>query len=111
VSGGPVDGGVGDWPGLPLQSNSPGIAQSGRPGGLLAAKMDEELGRERSARKKIHEDFAAMAGDVKVLQAETGRQTATLGELKVEVQSTNARIDAVPGRVINLLRETKGLIQ
>ena len=73
--------------------------------------MDEELGRERSARKKIHEDFAAMAGDVKVLQAETGRQTATLGELKVEVQSTNARIDAVPGRVINLLRETKGLIQ
>jgi hypothetical protein len=45
VSGGPVDGGVDDWAGFPLQSNSPGVAQSGRPGGLFAAKTNEETMR------------------------------------------------------------------
>ncbi|MBI5693653.1 MAG: hypothetical protein HZC55_26550 [Verrucomicrobia bacterium] len=75
----------------------------------LATKLDVELGRERSARKKIHEEIAELQSGVSAIRAETSGQTRDIGELKQQISETNTRIDAVPQRTISLLRETQQL--
>ena len=75
----------------------------------LADKMDSELGRERGARKQIHEQIGELRSDVSAMRTETGLQTRDISDLKRQVADTNARIDAVPARTISLLRETQQL--
>src|SRR4051812_15701105 len=41
----------------------------------LQKKLDDELGRERGSRKKIHEEVATLQGDLKTLQRETTLQS------------------------------------
>jgi len=76
----------------------------------LASKMDEELGRERGARKKIHEEIATIQSTVSSIRTENEKQSNDLTEVKQDVKRANERIDGVPERTIRLLRETKGLI-
>lgn len=76
----------------------------------LAEKMDVELGRERGARKKIHEEIAALQGDLKVIQAETSAHTQSFtnlfsqsetlrAEVKDDVQGLHERISQVLEKV------------
>ena len=65
------------------------------------ADMKEEL---RQRREKIDQDLRAIAGKV---DSETRMLSKKLDD---EISALNERIDAIPGRVITLLRETKGLI-
>jgi seryl-tRNA synthetase len=76
----------------------------------LARKMDDELGRERGARKKIHEEIATIQATVSSISTETEKQSNDIAEVKSDVKRANERIDSVPERTIRLLRETKGLI-
>ena len=72
-------------------------------------KMDAELGRERSSRKKIHEEVGELQADTKSLRTETESQTRQLADLKKQIGDTAARIDEIPARTIRLLNETKQL--
>ncbi len=76
----------------------------------LIAKMEEELKRERFSRKGLYEKVEKQGADIASLKTETESQSEDLGNLKVQIQETQNRIDAVPERTIRLLRETKGLI-
>ena len=69
-----------------------------------------ELQRHAGARKGIYEKLEAQAKTLEGLERTSERQAEDSAELKHEVGKINERIDAVPGRVINLLRETKNLI-
>lgn len=75
----------------------------------LADKMDVELGRERSSRKKMHEEVAAIQGDIKAMRSDAESRALQLGDLKRQIEGLNQRIDEVPRRTIGLLRETKQL--
>ena len=72
-------------------------------------KMDAELGRERSSRKKIHEEVGELQADTKSLRTETENQTRQLADLKKQIGETAARIDEIPARTIRMLNETKQL--
>ena len=81
-------------------------------------RLAQEFGRERIARKGIYERIEAQGVEIASLTKEVEMQTISLDELKAthladlkaQIERTNERIDAVPARVISLLRETKGLI-
>lgn len=77
----------------------------------LAIRLDEELGRERGARKKIHEEIGSLQSGMSSLTTETENLTEAVAGMKTQIENTNDRIDKVPERVINLLRSTKGLIE
>ncbi len=72
--------------------------------GALAARLDEELGRERSARKRIHEEIAALQAHTAALRAETTAQTNTLDELRQDQRELRARIDDLPRRTAEAFR-------
>lgn len=75
----------------------------------LRTRLDEELGRERGSRKRMHEEIAALQADTKSLRSESEAQTNQLGDLKAQLQDTNRRIDEVPRRTLELLNTTKQL--
>lgn len=62
----------------------------------LAKKMDDELGRERSARKKIHEEIADLQGDVKVLSSKTDTQNRQLSSLDGKMDQVLLRLPRNP---------------
>lgn len=70
----------------------------------LATRMDEELGRERGARKKIHEDIAALQALTAALQVELRGHTAVLAELKQDQREIRTRIDDLPRRTAEAFR-------
>lgn len=75
----------------------------------LGEKLDAELGRERGSRKKMHEEIAQLQTSVATVRAENANQSKDLRELKQQIADTDRRIDAVPMRTIQLLRETQQL--
>ena len=58
----------------------------------------------------LHELIREQGMTVAALRAETSKQTEDLGDLKRSIGDAHARIDSVPARTIQLLRDTKGLI-
>ena len=64
------------------------------------------LGRERGARKKIHEEIGVLQSSVARVETETTKQSEDLAEVKQDVKDMNARVDLVPERTINLLKTT-----
>lgn len=58
----------------------------------LEARMAEELGRERGARKKIHEEIGTLQGDVKVLQSQNDNQTRQLSNLDGKIDQVLMRL-------------------
>ncbi len=77
----------------------------------LELKLDAELGRERSARKRIHEEIAALQANVAAIKVATDSQATDTAELKERVAEINSRIDTMPQRIVSLLRETQQLHQ
>ncbi len=73
-------------------------------------RLDHELQRLAAARKAEYERREGQATVIATLQTATDAQTRALDDMKRQIEETNSRIDAVPERVIRLLRETKGLI-
>ena len=74
-----------------------------------ATNIDTQLGRERGARKEIHEQISDLTSKITALQTETKSQSACIADLKQQGMETAGRIDAVPMRTIQLLRETQQL--
>lgn len=72
----------------------------------LAERMDQELGRERGARKQIHQEIGALQASVAAITKENTKQTSDLQDLKQDIKEMNVRIDLVPERTINLLKTT-----
>jgi hypothetical protein len=68
-----------------------------------------ELKRHASRRAEIYTLQTEHGAAIRSLQVETTKQTADLSELKAQVKAVDARIDAVPMRTIQLLRETQQL--
>jgi hypothetical protein len=75
------------------------------------AGVDTQLGRERGARKEIHQEITAIKADLSAARVATANLGERVGELKREVCDMGKSIDLVPGRVVNLLKETKGLLE
>ncbi|PTX95757.1 hypothetical protein DB354_10120 [Opitutus sp. ER46] len=75
----------------------------------LAEKLDTELGRERGSRKKMHEEISKMQSDISAISTDNHAQSKDLADLKRQISATEQRIDAVPMRTIQLLRETQQL--
>jgi peptidoglycan hydrolase CwlO-like protein len=88
------------------------IKETPTPAGTYATleKLDVELGRERGARKQMHQEMTEIQKSITALQTETDSQSNDIGSIKDDIKNFNDRIDAIPQRVITLLRETKGLI-
>ena len=74
-------------------------------------RLEQELSHDRLARKAIYERLERQGNELATVKNETSQQTTSLAHLKTQIEKTNERIDAVPGRVISLLRDTKGLIE
>lgn len=70
----------------------------------LATRFDDELGRERGARKKMHEEIAALQAISAALKAEARARAAALDELKQDQREIRARIDDLPRRTADVLR-------
>lgn len=62
----------------------------------LAKKMDDELGRERSARKRIHEEIAGLQGEVKVLANQGEYQSRQLNNLDNKMDQVLMRLPRPP---------------
>ena len=77
--------------------------------GQLQDRLDLELGRERGSRKKMHEEISALQAQVAAVRTDNQNQSRDLAELKGQIKETDKRIDAVPMRTIQLLRETQQL--
>ncbi len=75
----------------------------------LAEKMDTELGRERGARKKMHEDIAALQTGIEVVKTQNIEQSARIGEMRNDQLNIRDRIDDLPRRTIELLRSSGAL--
>jgi hypothetical protein len=75
----------------------------------LETKVDAELGRERGARKSIHEQIAALQSEDAALKQKTAAHGEQLAALNGAISDINDRIDAIPQRTIALLNETKQL--
>lgn len=74
------------------------------------ADIQTAIGRDAYARKEIYRTLAEQGEKISALKSEMGSQTISLADLKKQIDHTNERIDAVPAKVISLLRETKNLI-
>lgn len=68
-----------------------------------------ELKRHANRRAEIYDEQKMQGEKISALQAEMKAQRADLGELKQQIHDTDKRIDAVPMRTIQLLRETQQL--
>lgn len=75
----------------------------------LVEKIDADLGRERGARKQMHQEIANLQSGVEVVKTQNAQQSAALGELRTEQAKIRDRIDEVPQRTINLLRSSGAL--
>lgn len=62
----------------------------------LAKKMDDELGRERGARKKIHEEISELQGDMKGLKITSDHQTRQLSNLDGKMDQVLLRLPRPP---------------
>lgn len=58
----------------------------------LSTKMNEELGRERGARKQIHQEISDLQGDVKVLKSQNDSQTLKLTQLDGKMDQVLLRL-------------------
>lgn len=58
----------------------------------------------------VHELVRDQGVKIASLQAETTSQSGSLDDLKDAVDGINSRIDSIPSRFIELLRNTKGLL-
>lgn len=65
----------------------------------LETKMDNELGRERGARKKIHEEIAAIQSSVSSIRTETGKQSIDLGEMKHDIKTVSSVASSTEGKI------------
>lgn len=65
----------------------------------LESKMDAELGRERGARKKIHEEIAELQGDVKVLKVQGAAQNGKLDNLEAQIGANNSLTAKLHGQL------------
>lgn len=74
------------------------------------AEIRRELERQTASRKGIYERLDQLDRQIAEVRAESQQQSKTLTNLDSQVAAINTRIDAIPGRMITLLRETKGLI-
>lgn len=72
-------------------------------------ELDTELGRERSSRKKVHEEIAGLQGEAKTLATRADSTERDLDGVRRWLEETNQRIDEIPARTIRLLNETKQL--
>jgi len=72
--------------------------------GALAARVEDELLRERSARQKIHDDIAALQALAAALRAESTAHTGTLDELRQDQREIRARLDDLPRRTAEAFR-------
>jgi hypothetical protein len=77
----------------------------------LAARVDQELGRERGARKLIHEQISRLQANIAKIEADNAAQTRAVNELKAGFGEMNGRVDAIPHRTIDLFAKTKQLHQ
>lgn len=68
-----------------------------------------ELARHASSRKGIYDRLDGHGLEITAIKKETEGQTKDLSDLKKQIVETNSRIDAVPMRTIQLLRETQQL--
>ncbi len=75
----------------------------------LKKKMDEELGRERGARKQIHQDIAALQTGIEVVKSQNREQSERIGEIRNDQLAIRDRIDDFPKRTIELLRSSGAL--
>lgn len=73
------------------------------------AETKAELARQTSSRKGIYDRLDSHGLEITAIKKETETQTKDLGELKRQITDTNQRIDSVPMRTIQLLRETQQL--
>jgi septal ring factor EnvC (AmiA/AmiB activator) len=70
----------------------------------------EELKRHATSRKSIYEKLEDQAKSISAIETSMEQHGKDLVDLTDEIKETNNRIDAIPTRVIGLLKETKGLI-
>lgn len=75
----------------------------------LRAQLDVELGRERASRKRMHEEIADIQGDMKAMRGELDMQSKQVESVHHELREMNKRIDAVPARLLEVLKTTKDL--
>jgi hypothetical protein len=61
--------------------------------------------------RKVYDEQRAQGERISALATASDRQTADLAALQRSLEETNARIDAVPMRTIQLLRDTQQLHQ
>jgi len=73
-------------------------------------KVDAELARQSASRKGIYEKMEAQSKSISAIDANMTQHGRDLEALNSNLAEVNERIDAIPGRVIGLLRETKNLI-
>lgn len=81
----------------------------------LEEKMDKELGRERGARKQMHEEIAMLQSGVEVVKIQNTQQADALTEIKVEqqlikreIKSDNTSMHTRIGEILTALGEIKG---
>jgi seryl-tRNA synthetase len=58
----------------------------------LTQRLDDELGRERGARKKMHEEIASLQGDVKVLKSQNETQSRQLSTMDQKMDQVLLRL-------------------
>lgn len=75
----------------------------------LEERLDVELGRERGARKQMHQEIATLQSGVEVVKNQNAAHSLALAELRSEQAKIRDRIDDVPQRTINLLRSSGAL--
>lgn len=87
------------------------IREKPTPADTYATKvqLDTELGRERGSRKKMHEEIAALQGDVKSHHTAIESLSQDVAAFNEQIGDVNKRIDEIPMRTIRLLNETKQL--
>ncbi len=77
---------------------------------MLAERFDAELGRERGGRKELHGNITEIKADLAELRAESKALAESLYQAREDNRETRDRIDLLPQRLVEMLRNTKGLI-
>lgn len=74
------------------------------------AELREEQVRQARNRKELYGQVEQLSAALATLQADSTTQGHAIAEMKAGISQMHTRIDAVPGRVIELLRDTKNLL-
>lgn len=74
------------------------------------AETKAELARHAASRKGIYERMENQGREIGELRAQSDQHGRMLTDLKGQIEKTADRIDQIPTRTINLLKETKDLI-